>query len=207
MASHDNAPAAPVGAATEHRVALVIGNSLYSSAPELRTAANDARAVSAVLARLGFDVIEGFDLDLHAFGDVHGAFEEQLESQPDVAFLFYAGHAAQVDGNNYLIPIDADISRKAHLATRALRLNDIMEPMGRAGPSLIFLDACRNNPLARNLARALGTRSADVGRGLAAVESGSGTLISFSAQPGALAIDGPSDGNSPTRPVSRAPIR
>jgi hypothetical protein len=98
MASHDNAQAPSVGAATERRVALVIGNSHYRSASELRSSADDARAISAALGRLGFDVIEGFELDLHRFGEVHGAFEEKLESQPEVALLFYVGHAAQVSG-------------------------------------------------------------------------------------------------------------
>ncbi len=98
---------------------------------------------------------------------------------------------------NYLVPVDANLESAAALRIEAVRLDFIQETMEQqAKTNILFLDACRNNPLARNLARALGTRSTDIGRGLAPVESGAGTLISFSTQPGNVALDG-SGRNSP----------
>ena len=97
----------------------------------------------------------------------------------------------QVGGQNYLVPVDAQLSTASALDFEMIRLDLIHRAMEReAQTNILFLDACRDNPLARNLARAMGTRSAEVGRGLAAVESGIGTLISFSTQPGNAALDG-----------------
>jgi uncharacterized caspase-like protein len=102
-----------------------------------------------------------------------------------------------VAGQNYLVPTDAELTSATALDFEMVRLDVVHRVMERqASTNVIFLDACRDNPLARNLARAMGTRSAEVGRGLAAVESGVGTLISFSTQPGNVALDG-SGRNSP----------
>jgi len=105
--------------------------------------------------------------------------------------FFYAGHGLQVAGQNYLVPIDAQAETAAALDFEMVRLDLVHRTMEReAQTNIIFLDACRNNPLTRNLARALGTRSTQIGRGLAVVESGVGTLISFSTSPGNVASDG-----------------
>ena len=97
----------------------------------------------------------------------------------------------QVDGHNYLVPIDARLSSASGLDFEMVRLDLVQRSMERqTSANVLFLDACRDNPLARNLARALGTRSTGIGRGLAAVESGEGTLVSFSTQPGNVASDG-----------------
>jgi Caspase domain len=105
--------------------------------------------------------------------------------------FFYAGHGLQVGGQNYLVPVDAKAETADALDFEMVRLDLVQRTMERAVPTnILFLDACRNNPLARNLARAMGTRSAEIGRGLAPVESGVGTLISFSTQPGNVALDG-----------------
>jgi uncharacterized caspase-like protein len=112
-------------------------------------------------------------------------------SAADVGLFFYAGHGLQISGENYLVPVDAKLTTAAALDFEMVRLALVQRVMERAAATnVIFLDACRDNPLARNLARAMGTRSAAIGRGLAAMESGVGTLISFSTQPGNVALDG-----------------
>jgi hypothetical protein len=108
-----------------------------------------------------------------------------------VGLFFYAGHGLQVSGENYLVPVDAKLTTAAALDFEMIRLALVQRVMERATETnIIFLDACRDNPLARNLARAMGTRSTAIGRGLAVMESGVGTLISFSTQPGNVALDG-----------------
>jgi hypothetical protein len=108
-----------------------------------------------------------------------------------VGVFFYAGHGLQVAGENYLVPIDAKGETADSIDFEMVRLSLVHRAMEReAQTNIIFLDACRNNPLSRNLARAMGARSNQIGQGLAVVESGVGTLISFSTQPGNVATDG-----------------
>src|SRR5215813_5423771 len=172
------------------RVALVIGNSAYQHTPRLENPKNDATDMAAVLKQLGFQVIDGFDLDKTAFERKVRDFSVAMRGA-EVGLFFYAGHGLQVGGQNYLVPVDAKAETADALDWEMVRLDLVQRTMERAASTnIIFLDACRNNPLARNLARAMGTRSADIGRGLAAVESGVGTLISFSTQPGNVASDG-----------------
>ena len=178
------------------RVALVIGNSAYEQATPLNNAKNDADALAAVLERLGFDVIKGIDLNHSQFGGRVRKFARAIRGAK-VALLFYAGHGLQVNGRNYLAPIDAKLSDEADLEFETVRLETILTQMERETRiNLVFLDACRDNPLARNLARSMGTRSANVGRGLARVETGVGTLIAFATEPGNVALDGKGS-NSP----------
>ncbi len=109
----------------------------------------------------------------------------------EAGVLFYAGHGLQVAGQNYLVPIDAKADEPDALEFEMLRVEVIHRIMERqTNTNILFLDACRDNPLARDLARSMGTRSTEIGKGLAAVESGVGTLISFSTQPGNVALDG-----------------
>ncbi len=180
-----------VGAAqAAKRVALVIGNSAYTHAGELANPRNDAADMAAAFKKLGFQVVEGINLDKPGFDRKIRDFANALKGA-DVGVFFYAGHGLQVGGQNYLVPIDAELSSSAALDFEMIRLDLIHRTMeGEAQTNIIFLDACRNNPLERNLRRAMGTRSAEIGRGLAAVESGVGTLISFSTQPGNVAVDG-----------------
>ena len=177
-------------ALAEKRVALVVGNSAYHHTGKLANPKNDAADVAAALKKHGFEVVEGFDLEKAAFDRKIRDFANQLQNAAVGAF-FYAGHGLQVAGQNYLVPIDAELTSAAALDFEMVRLDVVHRVMERqASTNLLFLDACRDNPLARNLARAMGTRSADIGRGLAAIESGVGTLISFSTQPGNVALDG-----------------
>ncbi len=177
-------------ACADRRVALVMGNSAYKNAPRLRNPVNDASDMGAALKRLGFDVMLGLDLDYSNMRTLVRSFSEKLPDA-DVALLFYAGHGLQVAGKNYLVPIDARIENQADLDFGTIDLDLVLHGMETdTRTNIVFLDACRDNPLAANLARRLGTRSGSIGRGLAQVESGVGTLISFSTQPGNVALDG-----------------
>jgi uncharacterized caspase-like protein len=177
-------------AAQGKRVALVIGNGSYQHTSPLTNPTNDAADISAALKRLGFDVIEGRDLDESGMRRTIKRFAEALTGA-DVGLFFYAGHGLQVGGHNYLVPIDARLESPAGLDFELVRLDVVHRTMEReTKTNVIFLDACRDNPLSRNLARSMGTRSSQIGKGLAVVESGVGSLISFSTQPGNTALDG-----------------
>ena len=138
-------------AADEKRVALVIGNSAYVNAMPLKNPRNDAKAIGTVLTRLGFDVISSIDLGRDAMEDKLVEFETAIGGA-SAAMLFYAGHGLQVKGHNYLIPVDADIRQEIQLKRRAFSLDELLDIMvRRARASLIFLDACRDNPFSRSL--------------------------------------------------------
>ena len=178
------------GASAEKRVALVVGNSAYQFAPKLTNPRNDAADVAAALKKHDFEVVDGFDLNKAAFDRKVRDFSEALKGT-EAGVLFYAGHGLQVAGQNYLVPIDAKADEADALDFEMLRVDVIHRIMERrTNTNILFLDACRDNPLARNLARSMGTRSTDVGSGLARIETGVGTLISFSTQPGNVALDG-----------------
>jgi uncharacterized caspase-like protein len=179
-------------AAAEKRVALVIGNAAYTHANALTNPVNDAADMAKALTQSGFEVTLGLDLDRRAFDEKLRAFSRGLESAGS-AVLFYAGHGLQVAGHNYLVPIDAGLESERDLDFEAISLDFVLRQMevGREGKTnIVFLDACRDNPLARNLARSMGTRSASIGQGLAEVQTGVGTFIAYSTQPGNVALDG-----------------
>lgn len=185
-------------AMAETRVALVIGNGAYRNTTTLANPLNDARDVSAALKTAGFDVVEALDADKAGIDAALRSFTDKLTGA-EVALFFYAGHGLQVGAENYLVPVDAKLERERDLEFEAVRLNFVMKQMEieREGKtSIIILDACRDNPLARNLARSMGTRSASVGRGLAAAATGLGTFIAYATQPGNVALDG-TERNSP----------
>ena len=184
-------------AQAERRVALVIGNSDYKHTASLANPKNDAEAVSASLERLGFEVLTGLDADIHEMIGLVRDFSRALEGA-DVALFYYAGHGLQVDGINYLAPVDAQLNDQADLDFGTVKLSSILRQMDRhRAANLVFLDACRDNPLAKTLARSMSVgRSAQFGRGLARVEAGIGTLIAYATQPGNIALDG-EDGHSP----------
>lgn len=183
-------------AQAERRVALVIGNSQYDNVAALTNPKNDASGMTKKLEQLGFEVTTGVDLDLREMRRTIHKFVRTLEGA-DLALFFYAGHGMQVNGSNYLLPTDTQLASYLDLEFETVPANLILNAMERSAKvNLIFLDACRNNPLAENLARSMGTRSSAVGRGLAKIGSGVGTLISFATQPGNVALDG-SNQNSP----------
>jgi uncharacterized caspase-like protein len=182
---------APAGARAEKRVALVIGNSAYRNTPALPNPRNDAAAIADALQKLGFSVQSGFDLDRAATEQALRAFGGAL-GDADVALFYYAGHGLQVDTQNYIVPVDARLADENDLPFEAVDLTLVLSLMERRPRiNLVFLDACRDNPLAQNLARSMGaSRSTAVSRGLAIAESGIGTLLVYATQPGNIALDG-----------------
>ena len=179
------------------RVALVIGNGAYTVASELRNPVNDALAIRDKLISLGFAVTIGTDLRRWGFKETVQKFSRQAE-KAKVAVFFYAGHGLQVDGENYILPINADIERKADLDWHAVKVSTILQDIeGPERTSIIILDACRDNPLTRRL-RALNdqNRTMNVGRGLARMTARSGSYIAFATSPDDVAADG-AEQNSP----------
>jgi formylglycine-generating enzyme required for sulfatase activity len=185
------------------RVALVVGNAKYAYAGTLANPVNDASDMAAALKGAGFTVVSGIDLDKPALEKKIREFASAL-SNADTAVFFYAGHGLQVAGTNYIVPVDAELSTADALEFEMIKLESVQRIMeNSAKTNILFLDACRNNPLARNLARALGTRGDTIGKGLAPAESGIGTLISFSTQPGNVAQDGAGRNSPYTGPLVR----
>ncbi|RWM31618.1 caspase family protein [Mesorhizobium sp.] len=177
------------------RVALVIGNSKYVNAVPLPNPANDAQLIASTLRNAGFDVIEGVDQDNQGMHGLISRFTEESYNA-DLAVIFYAGHGMQVDGKNYLIPVDAELTSPAYLKTRTVQIDEFMAALPPdPAVGVIILDACRDNPLARTLAASL-PKSRSLGAGLAPVEAKAdgvgtgGVLIAYATDPGAIAFDG-----------------
>lgn len=169
--------------------ALVIGNSTYKN-KELENSANDAKAIARKLREFGFTVKEAYDLDRRSFRDTLITFSQQAKDS-DVTIFFYAGHGMQLGGVNYLLPTDIDFKKPEAIVTYdGISLNDLKSRSLPGSTRLIFLDACRNNPFD------LVTRGGQ-GRGLAPINVGTGTLISFATRDGSVAFDGVGGVNSP----------
>jgi hypothetical protein len=181
--------AVSASAHAENRVALVIGQSAYRTVTALPNPANDAKAMSQLLGDAGFEVTTASDLSQKDMTDKVGEFAAKIAAKgPDtVALLFYAGHGLQIDGENYLVPVDVDPKREADIPFQAVRLNDILNTLNSV-PSkmrILLLDACRNNPFP--------AINQTTGRGLALVDTKTGapgTFLSYSTSPGAEAEDG-----------------
>ena len=188
-------PVTPTLASPE-KIALIIGNAEYRYAPALKNPANDALDMSRTMKELGFDVVDGINLDRPSMERAIREFGGKLVTAK-VAVFFYAGHGMQVAGRNYLLPVDARLARLSDLTLDTIDVQTVLQQMeGAQRVNLVFLDACRDNPMAKALAANSGSRSASVGSGLASVQGAVGTMISFATQPDAVAFDG--DGrNSP----------
>jgi uncharacterized caspase-like protein len=178
-----------IGAAAEKRVALVIGAGKYSNFPALPNPPNDARVVASALEKLAFDVQTVVDPDYETLKTALRDFGRRLDGA-NVALFYYAGHGLQIAGKNYLLPVNATLARETDLRYEAFDVQAVLEQMDQPGRvNLVFLDACRDNPLARTLAFA--GRSSSFFRGLAPIEtSTSGTLIAFATAPGEVSLDG-----------------
>lgn len=179
-------------AAAEKRVALVVGISAYVNARPLSNPLNDARDMTSALKAADFQVVEALDADKVQLDAALRTFTRAL-TDADVALFYYAGHGLQVGQQNYLVPTDAKLERERDLDFETVKLDFVLRQLEveREGKtSIVILDACRDNPLSRNLARSMGTRSAGIGRGLAATATGLGTFIAYSTQPGNVALDG-----------------
>jgi len=180
----------------EKRVALIVGNGAYTWAGTLENPVNDARVLGETLRNLDFEVHLEENLQRSAFLDAIKRFSASLEGA-DVALFFYAGHGIQVAGENYLVPSDANLQEESDINVELIPVKALLKQMeGSVDTKIILLDACRDNPFSAGLARSMGTRSVEVGQGLARVDSGPGTLIAYATEPGNVALDG-TDGNSP----------
>jgi uncharacterized caspase-like protein len=166
----------------EPRVALVIGNATYKEAP-LVNPVNDARAFSRTLRDAGFEVIEVHNAGAIQMRRAIRDFGERLR-QNGAGLFYYAGHGVQVRGRNFLVPVDADVRYEDEIEDQSIDVALVLGKMesAKSRVNLLILDACRNNPFARN------TRS--LASGLAPMEAPSGTLIAFATSPGQVASDG-----------------
>lgn len=180
----------------ENRVALVIGNGAYHHAPRLTNPAHDAADVTAALKRSGFETILATDLDKAAMDEVTIRFARAARAA-DVALFYYSGHALQFAGVNYLAPIDTLLVDEADLR-RLVRLDEMVQDLQQAKKlRILVVDACRDNPLAEQLKRSLGTtRALPLQRGLAKIDSPEGMIVAYATQAGRTAEDG-SGRNSP----------
>jgi len=177
-------------ASAERRVALVLGNGKYAHAAELPNPKNDANDVAAALKRSGFEVIIGIDVDENVMRELAIKFSRAARDA-DVAMFYYAGHAIQFNGVNYLIPTDSRLRDEADLR-RMLRVDEIVQDLQQAkNLRILVLDACRDNPLAETLKRSIGrTRAATVRQGLAKITSPEGMIVAYATQAGLTAEDG-----------------
>ena len=162
------------------RVALVIGNGKYPGAP-LRNPVNDARDIAAALKKLGFEVIERFDVPQKEMNRAITQFGARL-SGDTAALFYYAGHGIQVRGKNYLVPVDAQIASEASVRSETVDVDALLEQLGTSPLNIVILDACRNNPFER--------RFRSIGGGLAQMDAPKGTLIAYATAPGKVASDG-----------------
>ena len=180
----------------EKRVALVIGNSAYQKVGPLANPANDASAIAATFQSSGFDVVE-LKRDLNV-SDMRRALRDFSDTvrDADIAIVYFAGHGIEIDGTNYMVPVDAALERDIDAFDEAVpleRILTVIEPAKKL--RLVILDACRDNPFSRIMKRTIGARSIE--RGLAKVEPTSpNTLVAYAAKAGSTASDGDSK-NSP----------
>jgi len=183
-------------ALAEKRVALIIGNSAYQKVAKLSNPANDATAIAAMFKSAGFESVES-KLNLSG-NDLRKSLRDFVVKtrDADVAVVYYAGHGIELDGINYLIPIDATLETDGDVLDETVPLDRVLfavEPAKQL--RLVILDACRDNPFAKTMKRTIASRA--IGRGLAKVEPTSpNTMIAFAAKAGSTASDGDSQ-NSP----------
>jgi uncharacterized caspase-like protein len=167
----------------EHRLALLVGNGAYKTSP-LINPVNDLRLMEAALKELGFQIIKGENSSRREMQRLIRDFGERLKQSGGVGLFYFAGHGLQVRGNNYLVPVDADIRTEDEVAFDSIDAQSVLEKMesARNRINLLILDACRDNPFAKS------SRSSTTG--LATMTAPSGTLVAYSTAPGSVASDG-----------------
>ena len=196
-------PPSPAPAARGTRMALIIGNGAYAHVKALPNPPNDARAVARSLRDIGFTVSEGVDLGRAAMQKMTRDFLREA-ARAQVVMVYYAGHGVQVDGRNYLIPVDVELKTGASMTDAMIDMDTIMAGLDdQVRTNILIFDACRNNPMAQQVASAGTNRAIEAASGLAAPTSlgagatlGAGTLIAFATAPGQVALDG-EGANSP----------
>ncbi len=178
------APAQNAPGAVTRRIALVIGNGNYATAP-LANPVNDALLVAAALRVFGFEVVERTNVDHRQMAAAVRDFGDKLRGG-GAGLFYFAGHGMQIKGRNFLIPVGAEIQREDEVAYAALDAQAVLDKMDAAGNgmNIMILDACRNNPFARSF------RSAQ--QGLAQMDAPVGTMVAFATAPGSVASDGTS---------------
>lgn len=198
------APPAAAGAAfAGRRVALVIGNRAYAHVKALPNPPNDARSIAKSLREIGFTVSEGIDLDRAAMQKTTRDFLREA-ARTQVAVVYYAGHGVQIDGRNYLVPVDVSLQVGTSMTDAMIDMDTILAGLDdQVRTNILILDACRNNPLEPQVASAGANRAVEAGSGLAAPAAlgagatlRAGTLIAFATAPGQVALDG-EGANSP----------
>ena len=178
-------------ALADGRVALVVGNSTYDHIGRLPNPENDAVDMAAALQRLGFDVTTERDADRVLLTEALRAFTRR-SAGADVSLVFYAGHGIEIDGVNYVVPVDARLERDVDVRYETVTLDDLLVSTSGASLRLVFLDACRNNPLARSMQRTAATRTVSGGSFGDLNEDllGDETLVAYAAAAGTTAADG-----------------
>jgi uncharacterized caspase-like protein len=190
---------APAG----RRAALVIGNGAYTGVKALPNPPNDARAIARSLRDIGFAVSEGIDLDRTAMQRMTRDFLRDA-ARAQIAVVYYAGHGVQIDGRNYLKPVDARLVPGHKITESMIDMDTILSGLNdQVRTNILIFDACRNNPLEQQVASGEPGRAVQAGSGLAApgtlgtgATGGAGTLIAFATAPGQVALDG-EGANSP----------
>ena len=182
---------APSAAFPADRVALVVGNGAYAAIGALPNPSNDATDVAAALGRLGFDVTTVRDADRAGMSEALRVFTRE-SAGADVSLVFYAGHGLEMDGVNYLVPVDAQLERDTDVRFEAVELDDVLAATTGAGLRIVILDACRNNPLARSMQRTGASRNVSRGSFGELDENllGDETLVAYAAAAGTTAADG-----------------
>ena len=183
--------AVPSVVLADGRVALVVGNSTYAHIGRLPNPDNDARDISTALSRLGFEVTTEFDADRVELTEALRAFTRR-SAGADVSLVFYAGHGIEMDGVNYLVPVDARLERDVDVRFETVTVDDLLVSTSGASLRLVLLDACRNNPLARSMQRTAATRTVSGGSFADLNEEllGDETLVAYAAAAGTTAADG-----------------
>lgn len=190
----------PATAQPERRTALVIGNGAYRVGP-LKNPVNDAQAIGAQLRTLGFEVTQRENLGLRDMIETFRQFSMAARTAA-VRLVFYAGHGVQVQGRNYLLPVDTEIRGEDEMSAKSADLNELLERLGaiKQGINIFILDACRNNPFSgAEIVGPDGRRLKFRGiarPGLAPVEAPLGSMVAFSTAPGGVALDNPGERNS-----------
>jgi uncharacterized caspase-like protein len=181
----------------------VIGNGAYAHVKALPNPPNDARSIARSLRDIGFTVSEGIDLDRAAMQKTTRDFLREA-ARAQVAVVYYAGHGVQIDGRNYLVPVDVRLQAGSNITDAMIDMDTILAGLDdQVRTNILILDACRNNPVAPQVASAGPSRAIEPGSGLAAPAAlgpgatlGAGTLIAFATAPGQVALDG-EGANSP----------
>lgn len=213
LAAFATACLAPASRAQD-RIALVIGNSAYRQAAPLRNPANDARSVAAALKSVGFEVQLAIDLPTAGFFAEVDRFSQQLNRRT-VALFYYAGHGLQVNGMNFIVPVDATFDSARNEVSGLYPIDIVIARMeGKSEASIVILDACRNDAFGMDIRDTVSTGRSiklrdggqirSVAKGFAEMQGAIGMLIAYSTQPGNVAFDGDGDNSPFTAALIRA---